>query len=99
MAWREMRVPQHHAQSLPASKLLAVVETDGPIVVNRTNLLADLEEFLYDHRPHGPLTANATEPAWKGYLITVACPCGVVFERWVTPEDRDADLVRIARLN
>jgi hypothetical protein len=67
--------------------------------VNRTNLLADPEEFLYDHRPRGPLTANATEPAWNGYLLTVACPCGVVFERWVTPEDADADLVRIARLN
>jgi hypothetical protein len=24
-------------------------------------------------------------PAWNGYLLTVACPCGVVFERWVTP--------------
>jgi hypothetical protein len=29
----------------------------------------------------------------------VACACGVVFERWVTPEDADADLVRIVRLN
>ena len=38
-----------------------------------------------DHRPHGTLTADATEPAWNGYLLTVACPCGVVFERWITP--------------
>jgi hypothetical protein len=63
------------------------------------NLLADLEEFVHDHRPHGRLTADATEPAWNGYLLTVACPCGVTFQRWVTPEDADADLVRIARLN
>jgi hypothetical protein len=48
------------------------------------NLLADLEDFVHDHRPHGPLTADATEPAWNGYLLTVACSCGVVFERWVT---------------
>jgi hypothetical protein len=61
--------------------------------------LADLEEFVYAHHPHGPLTADATEPAWNGYLLTVACGCGVVFERWVTPEDADADLVGIARLN
>jgi hypothetical protein len=61
-------------------------------------LLADLPDFIADH-PHGSLTADATEPAWKGYLLTVACSCGVVFERWVTPEDADADLVRIARLN
>jgi hypothetical protein len=44
-------------------------------------LLAELEEFVRDHRPHGTLTGEATEPAWNGYLITVACPCGVVLER------------------
>ena len=26
-------------------------------------------------------------PVWNGYLLTVACRCGVVFERWVTPEE------------
>jgi hypothetical protein len=62
-------------------------------------VLADLADFIADHRPHGSLTGDATEPAWNGYLLTVPCPCGVVFERWVTPEDADADLVGIARLN
>jgi hypothetical protein len=62
-------------------------------------LLADLEDFVHDHRPHGTLTGDATAPEWNGYLLTVACPCGMVFERWVTPEDADADLVQIARLN
>jgi len=57
-------------------------------------LLADLEGFVNDHRPHGSLTADATEPAWNGYLITVACPCGVTLGRWVTPEEADRDLVR-----
>jgi hypothetical protein len=61
--------------------------------------IADLPDFLRCHRPHGPLTADATTPAWNGYLLTVACPCGVVFERWVTPEGADADLLGIARLN
>jgi hypothetical protein len=36
-------------------------------------LLPDLTDFLHSHRPHGPLTADATEPAWNGYLLTVAC--------------------------
>jgi hypothetical protein len=63
------------------------------------SLLAELEAFFRDHRPHGSLTADATEPAWNGYLLTVACPCGVVFERWVTSVDADADLIGIARLN
>ena len=50
-------------------------------------LLADLEEFVRDHRPHGRMTGDATEAAWNGYLITVACLCGVVFggSRWRTP--------------
>jgi hypothetical protein len=34
-------------------------------------LLAGLEDFIHDHRPHGPLTGDATEPAWNGYLLTV----------------------------
>ena len=44
------------------------------------SLLADLQEFVGDHHSHGPLTADATEPAWNGYLLTVACPSGAVFE-------------------
>jgi hypothetical protein len=62
-------------------------------------VIADLEDFVRYHRPHGPLTADATEPAWNGYLLTVACSCGVVFERWVTPEEADAHLLRLAALN
>jgi len=40
------------------------------------NLLGDIADFIADHCPHGALTADATEPAWNGYLLTVACPCG-----------------------
>jgi hypothetical protein len=57
-------------------------------------LLADLEEFVTDHRAHGTLTSDATEPAWNGYLVSVDCPCGVAFERWVTPQDASVDLLR-----
>ena len=63
------------------------------------DLLAELEAFVRDHRPHGGMTGDATAPAWNGYLLTVACGCGVVFERWVTPEEADADLLRLATLN
>jgi hypothetical protein len=61
--------------------------------------MTDLGEFIQDHRAHGRLTADATEPAWNGYLLTVACSCGVVFERWVTSEDAELDLLWAARLN
>jgi len=62
-------------------------------------LLTDLEAFVQDHRPHGGMRGDATEPAWNGYRLTVACVCGVVLERWVTPEEADADLPRLATLN
>jgi hypothetical protein len=69
-------------------------------------LSADLADFIADHRPHGSLTADATTPAWNGYLLTVACPCGVVFERWITllvrwitPLDAELDLLRAAELS
>jgi hypothetical protein len=61
--------------------------------------LEDLPEFLHDHRLHGTLTADATEPAWNGYPLTVACSCGVMFERWITPEEADRDLIGAALLN
>jgi len=66
--------------------------------VNPVTLLTDLEEFVHDHRSHGRMTGDATEPAWNGYLPTVACPCGVVFERWVTPVDAETDLIALSRL-
>jgi hypothetical protein len=55
--------------------------------------------FIDTHRLHGTLTADAIEPAWNGYLLTVACPCGVVFERWMTPEDAELALLRAVSLN
>jgi hypothetical protein len=58
----------------------------------------DLRDFVHDHRSHGALTAAATEPAANGYLLTVTCPCGVVVERWVTPQEAISDLVRSSGL-
>jgi hypothetical protein len=49
-------------------------------------------------RPRPP-DRRRPEPAWNGYLLTVACPCGVVVGRWVTPEDAELDLVQAASLN
>ena len=62
-------------------------------------MVAEFEEFVGDHRSHGPLTADATEPVWNGYLLTVARLRGIVFERWVTALDAEQDLVRLALLN
>ena len=64
--------------------------------VTRMILLTELEEFAGNHRPHGALTCDATEPAWNGYSLTVSCPCGVAFERWVIGQDAELDLLRLA---
>jgi hypothetical protein len=63
------------------------------------NVLADLEEFVTDHRAHGTMTGEATEPAWNGCLTTADCPCGVTFARWVTPEYAALDLFQPATSN
>jgi len=43
--------------------------------------------------------SSSTEPAWNGYLLTVACPRGVVFEWWVTLEDAEFVLLGLPRMN
>jgi hypothetical protein len=40
--------------------------------------------------------ATSGPPTWNGYLLQVACPSGVTFERWVTPEDAELDLLHAA---
>jgi hypothetical protein len=59
-------------------------------------LIAELEEFVGEHRQHGRLSGDATAPAWNGYRLRVACSCGVTFERWITPWDAELDLLRVA---
>jgi hypothetical protein len=44
-------------------------------------------------RPATPLQRSASAE------LTVACACGTVFERWVTPEEADRDLVVMALRN
>jgi hypothetical protein len=56
-------------------------------VMEQPSLLTDLREFVELHRVHGELHAGAGEPTPNGYRLEVACPCSVVFERWVVPDD------------
>jgi hypothetical protein len=62
-------------------------------------ITADLEDFVTGHRSHGPLTPDTGPLAPNGYRLTVACPCGVTFERWITPEEATRDLAILARLH
>ena len=62
-------------------------------------MLSDLTAFVHDHQAHGQLVGDTSEPEPHGYRVTVACPCGVVLERWVTELDAAADLLRLAGRN
>ena len=65
----------------------AVARYDAPV------LMAALIDFIEDHRAHGTLTADATEATDQGYMLTVACSCGVAFMRWITETEAVSDLV------
>jgi hypothetical protein len=56
-------------------------------------VLVDLPDFISDHRPHGPLTGDASEPTEHGYMVVVSCSCGVVFMRWVTTGKAALELI------
>jgi hypothetical protein len=67
--------------------------------VKAPSLLSDLEDFVVLHRVHGELHAKAGEPTPNGYRLEVACPCSVVFERWVLLDDAAVDVALLARWN
>jgi len=56
--------------------------------------LPDLKEFVANHRPHGTLTPTLGEPTPRGYMLELACPCGVPFMRWMTAPDLVEDVLR-----
>jgi hypothetical protein len=58
-------------------------------------MLEDLTAFVQDHQSHGRLVGDASEPEVAGYRVTVACSCGVTFERWVTALEAATELLQL----
>ena len=75
------------------------LDTWRGVGVLAAGLTGDVEAFIREHRDHGQLVGDATEPAANGYMLEVACPCGVTFARWVAPLLAAEDLAALARLN
>jgi hypothetical protein len=50
---------------------------------------ADLEYFVGRHREHGRPFPTLGLPTPNGYRLEVACSCGMMFERWVFPDEAD----------
>lgn len=57
-------------------------------------IFPEVQRFLAAHEEcSGEVTKEAGRPSVDGYRIHVACPCGAVLDRWVTPADARHDLV------
>jgi len=93
------RSPTLTPSDLEKGRTILVARDSRCDETHQMNVWGELEDFVHTHRPHGPLTGDAAEPAWNGYLLTVGCPCGTVFTRWITPLDAELDLLRAASLN
>jgi hypothetical protein len=60
----------------------------------RMGIFSEVQRFLAAHEQcGGEVTKEAGRPSADGYRIHVACPCGAVLDRWVTPADARHDLV------
>ena len=60
-------------------------------------MYAELEDFIRAHRGCGRITGDAGTVPARGFLVSISCSCGGVFERAVAPEEAKTDLVK-ARL-
>ena len=58
----------------------------------------DVQRFIEAHARCGQVTRVAYPPTANGYRIMVKCPCGAVFDRWVTPEAARHDLIHSSLL-
>lgn len=56
-------------------------------------VFGDVEAFVAAHRRCGTLSGGADVPAPDGYFLWISCSCGALFERWVTPEAAEHDLL------
>jgi hypothetical protein len=63
------------------------------------SLSGDLTAFIIEHREHGRLVGDTTEPGLAGYQVWITCPCGVTFRRQVTAPGALVDLAELAWRN
>jgi hypothetical protein len=71
----------------------ALAQLTGSAATSKPGVMAALTNFVTCHLSCGQLTAETTRPEANGYMLSVACPCGVTFMRWVTPAEAARELV------
>jgi hypothetical protein len=73
---------------------MAAALSTNPVLLVR--LRRDAANQRGRSQAHRFQTVDTTPPACNGYVLTIACKCGVIFERWITPQDAALDLLRLA---
>jgi hypothetical protein len=71
----------------------ALAQMRGSTPTSKPGVMAALTDFVTRHLACGQLAAETTEPEAAGYMLSVTCPCGVTFMRWVTPVEAARELV------
>ncbi len=56
-------------------------------------IFPEVEAFVHVHRSCGELTWIANQPTPRRYRLRIVCPCGAVFNCWITPEAAEEDLL------
>jgi hypothetical protein len=57
-------------------------------------MFEELERFVAAHQPCGELIGDVGEISEAGYTFRLVCSCWTVFERCMTPEMADHDVLR-----
>ena len=56
-------------------------------------ILSSLDNFFGLHFACGRLEGDAEPVTADGYGVWIACSCGARFDRWVTPDDAERELL------
>jgi hypothetical protein len=72
---------------------VALAQAPGSARGSKPGVMAALTDFVTRHLSCGQLAAETTDPGAAGYMLSVSCPCGVTFMRWVTPVEAARELV------
>ena len=62
------------------------------------SVYAEVRDFALAHRACGELHSDADPVTPAGYRLWARCSCGTRLERWVSPDDAEADLLWSALL-
>lgn len=77
---------------VPKEPQVTCLATSPRLLLMQPGILGPLDAFVAQHRGCGVITGDATPPDADTYHLTLACSCGAIFDRLVSPSDVEVDL-------